>query len=276
MAVAQIQFTQGANVGGDGQSVIGFSIGLAVNMTDKGGASATSYLWEIVNWPAPLSAPPAVTSSTTQIATTYPLHDGVYIVRLTREDIVDGVTVDTKFFGVNDTEGHIIPSAGMSGRITNVGTNAGLAQTAGWMGRADASTNVFMDAILRWLKEAAKNAQVFPIVSGAQSHTTEVGKRIGTLRIDPTTYPSYSTAKFQVILEATTGKTAEALLYNVTDGGVVSGSTLTSTSTTPEVKEATVTLPSAQKDYEVQLRMTVANAGSDLVTCTCARLLLAW
>ncbi len=276
MAVATIQFTQGANVGGDGQSVINFVTAATVTMTDKGGAGATSYLWEVYNWPAPLASAPVITNPTSQIATVTPAQDGMYVIRLTRVDGVDGTTVDTRFFGVNDVDGHIIPSAGQSARITNVGATPALAQAAGWMGREDAGTNIFMDAILRWLKQSAKNAQVFPIVSGSQSHTNEVHKRIGTLRLDPTAYPSYSTAKFQVVLEATTGKTAEARLYNVTDGGVVSGSTLTSTSLTPEVVEATVTLPSAQKVYEVQLRMTVANAGSDLVTCTCARLLLAW
>lgn len=276
MAIATCQFTQGANVGGDGQSVIAFVTGVQVTMTDKGGAGATSYLWEIVNWPGLLAAPPSITSSTSQVAYVTPVQDGMYIVRLTRVDPTNGTTVDVKFFGVNDAEGHIIPAAGQSGRITNIGGSPALAQVAGWMGRADAGTNVFMDAILRWLKQSAKNAQVFPIVSGTQSHDNTVGKRIGTLRIDPTRYPSYSTAKFQVILEVTTGKTAEALLYNVTDGGPVAGSTLTSTSTTPEVQEATVTLPSAEKDYEVQLRMTAANAGSDLVTCTCARIFLSW
>ena len=274
--VATIHFTQGATDAGSGKSALGFSSGAVVTMTDDGGAGATSYLWEITNWPAPLAAPPTITSSTAQIATVTPALDGAYLVKLTRTDGAV-ITTDTRFFGIKDAEGHTLPVAGMTGTNSNVGATPLLAQAAGWMGRQDASTNVLLDAYLRWLKAAAKNAQAFTIVGGSQPNNLNTPKRVGTLSIDPTKYPSYATAKFQAIIEATGTKTAEVSLYNVTDGGVVASSTLTATSTNPTLVEATVTLPSAAKLYEVRVRLTTVSVpNTDIATCTCARILLAW
>ena len=273
---AIIHFTQGAKDGGSGQSVLGLSASSVVTMTDDGGAGATSYNWEFLNWPAPLSSPPSITNSTSQVATVTPVQDGAYIVKLTR---VDGgtTTTDVRFFGVADVDGLHLPVAGMNGNMTNVGASPLLAKAAGWMGRADASTNSLMDAYLRWVKAATKNAQAFPLVQGSQTHNLTTFKRIGTLRLDPSKYPGYTTAKFQAIIEATSTKTVEVQLYNTTDGDVVSGSTLSATATVPTVVEAMVTLPSSQKAYEVQLRMTTVDlVNLDLVTCTSARILLAW
>lgn len=275
MAVAQCQFTQGGTVGGDGQSVLGFSSGSQITMTDKGGAGATSYLWEIINWPAPLSSAPTITNSTSQVATVTPTQDGVYIVRLTRTDVGNGTTVDIQFFGIEDSEGHHLPVAGMSGNITNVGGSPTLAQAAGWMGREDASTNVLLDAYLRWCKAAAKNVQNFPIVAGKQVADSDSWLAVGSLQIDPSQYPSYATADFEVALSVTSGQTTEVRLYNITDAGVVASSTQTSTSTSTEIKSATVTLPSASKLYEVQLRLASPNGGSDEAVCSGARLILA-
>jgi PKD repeat protein len=275
MANAQCQFTQGATVGGDGQSVLGFVSSTLITMTDEGGAGATSYAWEILNWPAPLSSAPVITNSTSQVATVTPTTAGVYIVKLTRTDVNSGTTTDTQFIGVADDEGHHLPVAGMSGNMTNVGASPTLAQAAGWMGREDASTNVLLDAYLRWLKTAAKNVQSFPLVSGKQVALSDSWRVVGSLQLDPSGYPSYATAAFQVALSVTSGQTAEVRLYNVTDGGVVSSSTQTSTSTTTEVKSATVTLPSAEKLYEVHLRLANPNGGSDEAVCSEARLILA-
>jgi PKD repeat protein len=216
-----------------------------------------------------------ITNSTSQVATVTPTQDGIYIVKLTRTDAGDGTTVDTQFFGIEDSEGHHLPVAGMSGNMTNVGGSPTLAQAAGWMGRADASTNVLLDAYLRWCKAAARNVQSFPLVAGKQVATSNSWLVVGSLQFDPSQYPSYATAAFQVALSVTSGQTAEVRLYNVTDGGVTASSTQTSTSQTTEVKSATVTLPSAEKLYEVQLRLASPNGGSDEAVCSEARLILA-
>jgi hypothetical protein len=273
VAVAQIKFTQGANVGGDGQSVIGFVANTLVSMTDVNGG-ASSWAWEIVNWPGPLSSPPALTGAATQTATCTPTLDGVYVVKLTRTDGVDGTTVDVQFFGVVDDEGHILPSAGMSGRMTNVGATPLLAQAAGWMGRADASTNVFLDAYLRFMKTALRTLLFYPMVAGTQSNGTNVWRRIGSFPLDASKFPSGMDIKFRAVLEVATGKTAEVRLYNTTDGGAVAGSTLSSTSLEPDVQEATITLPSASKLYEVQLRMTTMGSTGEFAVCTSANVYL--
>lgn len=274
MAIAQIKFTQGANIGGDGQSVIGFVADTLVSMTDVNGG-ATSWAWEIINWPGPLSAPPALTGAAAQTATCTPTLDGVYVIKLTRVDGVDGTTVDVKFFGVVDAEGHILPSAGMSGRMANVGATPALAQAAGWMGRSDAATNVFLDAYLRFMKTALRTLLFYPLVAGTQSNGTNVWKRIGSFPLDASKFPSGMDVKFRVVLEVTSGRTAECGLYNATDGAFVAGSTFSSTSVESELLEATVTLPAASKLYEVQLRMTTMGTNGEMATCTSASVYLA-
>ena len=273
---ATIHFVQGIRDGGSGQSAIGFVPSVPVMMTDDGGPGATSYYWEILNWPATLATAPVISLSTAQVAYVTPVPDGAYLIKLTRRD--GGIlTTDTRFFAVADSEGLSLPTAGITGNMSNIGASPLLAQAAGWMGRADAGTNVMLDAYLRFLKAAAKNAQAFTVVGGIQTHNLDTFKRIGTISLDPTKYPGYTTAKFQAIIEATTTKTAEIRLYNLTDGGAVAGSTLTATSNDPTLVEATVTLPSALKTYEVQLRMTVVDlVNTDSVTCSSARILLAW
>lgn len=152
MAVAQIQITQGAVVGSAGQSVIGLDPTTAITLTDDGGSGADSYLWEVVSFPGPDASAPAISNSTTQVASINPpgggLTDGVYILRLTRTDEDDGVTSQVRFFAVGDEDGIALPSAGMNRSISNVGGSA-LAQVAGWFGSVAGGSNVFLDAYLR-------------------------------------------------------------------------------------------------------------------------------
>lgn len=151
MAFATIQITQGGNVGGSGESVIGFDTTTAITLTDDGGPGATSYLWEIISFPAPDAAPPTIANDTTQVGTITPapsLTDGIYIVRLTRDDPVDGVSTDVRFFAVQDEDLISLPSAGMNRNMSNVGGSLD-AEAAGWFGSTIGGTNVFLDAFLR-------------------------------------------------------------------------------------------------------------------------------
>lgn len=162
MANATCQFTQGVIVGGSGQSVIGFSANTLVTMTDAGGNTpSTTWQWAIISWPGPLSAPPSITNATQQVATVTPTLDGVYIVQLTRVQS-SVTTIDVKFFGVLDADGLILPSAGQTGAMTNVSSPQTLAQNAGWMGRVNAGTNIFLDAYLRWLKSHIRGGTAPP------------------------------------------------------------------------------------------------------------------
>ena len=151
MSNASIQITQGATVIPAGRSALGFDKTTTVTLTDAAGAGAVSYAWSVVSFPGPLGSAPSVTNSTQQVASiSGPFTDGVYIVKLIRTDI-SGTTVDIRYFGVADDDGLHLPSPGMTGTMSNIGGSSA-AQAAGWGGRADASTNVLLDAYLRWLK----------------------------------------------------------------------------------------------------------------------------
>lgn len=386
MGVATCQFTQGAVVGGSGQSVFGFATNAVATMTDNGGAGASSYLWEIISWPSPLASAPAITNSTSQVATVTPTLDGVYIVKLTRVEAAV-TTTDIKFFGVSDEDALTLPSVGQTGNMTNQSVNA---QKAGWAGRQNATTNFQLDAYLRFLKarvgrytghtivvnhssgapvvlaivegvskplrlvtmtgagtyteeltasandgmriryrvvmtagagnfilkngvagstiltltapptatftyeveavtdgtnwsitrtgtvdpKAVTKAYIAELVSGTRSTDQVTFTRIGAVTIDPSKFPT-SEIRFQAEVEATTGKTVSVQLYNTTDGSFV-GSPLTSTSLTPAVVEAVITLPASLKTYEALIRMTTPGDASDRVTCTNARIVLTW
>lgn len=96
-------------------------------------------------------------------------------------------------------------------------------------------------------------------------------------RIDSADLPGITpTIKFTALLSATAGKTAECQLYNLTDGSIVAGSVLTSSSLTPDYQEASVSLASGIKDYAAQLRMTTASGGTDQVTASSIILYVTW
>lgn len=77
---------------------------------------------------------------------------------------------------------------------------------------------------------------------------------------------------FECVLEATPGETAEVRLYNLTDGGVVSGSLLSTSANTPTYQSASITI-SGDKLYEVQIRITSGSPGSDDgASCTNAKI----
>lgn len=97
--------------------------------------------------------------------------------------------------------------------------------------------------------------------------------RIGSVRIDSTVYGASPIVIFEGIFEATSGQTAELRLYNVTDGSPVSGSTLTTSSTSSDYQFAGITLASGAKIYEAQIRITNGSPGSgDGVICSNAKI----
>lgn len=152
MPSAQIQFSQGMTTTPAGESALGYSTGTQVNFTDAAGGGALSWAWTLVGFPGSLGVAPTVNNAATQTANLTPTVDGVYILQVVRTDPGPVVTTDTRFFAIGDSDyGYVMPSAGMTGLMTNVGGSAA-AQAAGWQGRADASTNVFLDGLLRFLR----------------------------------------------------------------------------------------------------------------------------
>src|SRR5574338_154701 len=122
MPAASIQFSQGMTTTPAGQSALGYVTGTQVNFTDAAGGGATSWQWTIVGFPAPLSSPPTINNATTQTANiNAPTLDGVYIIKLVRTDPGPVVTTDVRFFAIGDADyGLVLPSAGMTGNMTNI------------------------------------------------------------------------------------------------------------------------------------------------------------
>lgn len=277
MAFATIQITQGAIVGGSGESVLGLDTTTTVTLTDDGGAGATSYLWEVLSFPAPDASAPPITNGTSQVATIPApggtFTDGSYLIRLTRDDPVDGISVDVRWFAVANDDGLSLPSPGMNRTNSNVGGSTD-AQEAGWFGSTLGSTNVLLDAYLRRLKTLAAR-QVVQAVAGVQSHDATTFQRVGSLVLDGSIHPAGVTYTFRALVE-TTANDVEVQLYNLTDGGVVAGSALSTSNTAPTLLTATVTLPSSEKVYEVQTRINPAGGPSDQVTCSYADIVAVW
>ena len=121
----------------------------------------------------------------------------------------------------------------------------------------------------------AQSANI-PGVGGMLTTSSVTFLRIGTLRVDPTQYPANAQVTFWGFLEATAGKVAELQLFNLSDSSIVAGSLLTGNQPVATYYEAVVTLPSASKDYEVQLRMTTTGGLTDQVACTNAGVRLEW
>lgn len=119
-------------------------------------------------------------------------------------------------------------------------------------------------------------SQDFLIVSGVQDTSEDTFTRAGTLRLNPALYPSSAVATFEAHFDTTdAGNDAEVRLFNTTDVVVVASSTFSTSLTTTDVQSATVTLPGSQKDYEVQVRLTVADP-AERATVTHARITLTW
>jgi len=237
MAVATCQFTQGSTVGGSGKSVFGFSPGIEVTCTDDGGPGATSYLWELLSWPASLATPPVIVNETSQVATITPPLDGVYIFKLTRTEVTV-VTSDYKFFGVADEDDLTLPSAGQSGYMTNQSPDA---QRGGWAGRANASTNFQLDAYLRFLKSRVGRyvghiqvvnhtgaQETFQVQDGASKpfRVVSVGSGSG-LYTEQLVVPASEGKRFRYLVSLTSGAAGVQVLNGV------GGSTLLDLSAPP-------------------------------------------
>lgn len=223
MAFATIQITQGGNVGGAGRSIIGCDRTTAITLTDAGGAGATNWLWEVVSFPATDASPPTIVNSTTQVGTITPapsITDGIYVIRLTRTDPIDGVSTDVRFFAVQDDDLLSLPSAGMNRTMSNVGGSVN-AQQAGWFGSTLGGTNVFMDAFLRLRKRRegrfyGKNTPITHSSSSPSGHTflftdttkqtiTMTGSGVYTADLDPTSFEAGNVFRFRVIYNSGAG-----------------------------------------------------------------------
>ena len=123
--------------------------------------------------------------------------------------------------------------------------------------------------------KAQRTSAEVNLVVGSQSTQEAIPTRIGAARFDPTKYPTGSEIRFSALIETTPGKTCEIRLYNTTDGGFVT-TPLQTTLDIPTLVEQVVSLPNAEKTYEVTLMMTTTGIAIDRVSCTNAKLIVRW
>jgi hypothetical protein len=125
----------------------------------------------------------------------------------------------------------------------------------------------------------------YTLLTGVQTADSSVFAGLGAREIDPSAIFSGNskinlTVEFRALVEATTGVTAEIRLYNLDTGSAVSGSTLTTSSNSPDLLTAVLTVGSApdlvngSQNYELQLRISAPGSpgASDRAICKMAEI----
>lgn len=141
------------------------------------------------------------------------------------------------------------------------------------------------------LSDGAGNVPFLPmsvpytLLTGVQTADSSVFAGLGARELDPSAIFSGNSkitlsVEFRALVEATTGVTAEIRLYNLDTGTAVSGSTLTTSSNSPDLLTAVLTVGSAPdlvngpQNYELQLRMSAPGSPgpSDRAICKMAEI----
>ncbi len=100
-----------------------------------------------------------------------------------------------------------------------------------------------------------------PVISPAISSVTPYGEI--TWAIDPDDYPSGAAFYFRACLKVTSGSSATARLYNITDGAVVANSEVsTGNASLVELISGAITLPSGSKVYRAEQGRPAGSTGN--------------
>lgn len=126
----------------------------------------------------------------------------------------------------------------------------------------------------------------YTLLTGVQTADSSVFAGLGARELDPSAIFSGNSAitlsvEFRALVEATTGVTAEIRLYNLDTGTAVSGSTLTTSSNSPDLLTAVLTVGSAPdlvsgpQNYELQLRISAPGSpgATDRAICKMAEII---
>lgn len=115
------------------------------------------------------------------------------------------------------------------------------------------------------------------IVATVEDTNQQLGyTTIGSTVINSNDYPNTLSVQWQAIIETTdAGDAAQIQLYNVTTSTLVTGSQLSTTSLTPTLVTATITLAAGQNIYEAQLRL-VTTGDPHRATCKQAQVVVNW
>ena len=238
----------------------------------------SSILWSLLDRPAGSAA--TIGSPTATTATLTPDVLGTYRVQLVTNGGGPGnisikvLRVRKNNAGVLQNRGWCLPALGESGGESNFVGNL-----REW---SESLEFIFADLL------TISNQGIFPerrIVPGftgiASSQTTGAdGDGIGWIVFDPSAYGSGGSGVtrnivFSTVLQVAGAMTAEVRLYNLDTSAYVTGTTLTSTSTTPaRVRSAALTVgsspnvPNSIQTYEVRLRISAGSPGvTDFAFC---------
>jgi len=113
------------------------------------------------------------------------------------------------------------------------------------------------------------------LLSGSESTSNVAWTTVGARSVDTTSLP---TAVFRALIEATTGRTCNVRLYNLEDAVEVDGTSLNSSSVTPELVSASLVAgtttgfpANVRRTYLLQIMMD-SGAYPDVVGCKSATL----
>lgn len=134
---------------------------------------------------------------------------------------------------------------------------------------------VFQGGMLWAWFGAIYQAEPVSIAQGVEDTDLTGFSAVGATVVDPADFPnSGGTATWQAIIETTDmADAAEIQLFNLTTASIVAGSVLSTTSLTPVLVTAAVTLAAGANLYEAQLRLVTTGA-PNRATCKQAQLLI--
>ncbi len=114
------------------------------------------------------------------------------------------------------------------------------------------------------------------LVGGVEDTDSTGFQTIGSTAIDTGSYPNTLSVSWQALIETTSALDAvEIRLYNVTTAAVIAGSVLSSTSLTPVLVSASISLTSGLNIYEAQLRLQ-STGTPNRATCKQAQVVISW
>lgn len=142
------------------------------------------------------------------------------------------------------------------------------------------------------LSDGAGNVPLLPMtlsytmLTGVQTADSSIFSGLGAREIDPSAIFNGNskislTVEFRALVEATPGVTAEVRLYNLDTGSAVTGSTLSTSSNSPDLLTAILTvgvapnLVNGSQNYELQLRMSAPGSPgvTDRAICKMAEII---
>lgn len=255
----------------------------------KLGTGLTNSDWSLLQLPIP-NLPNATTTSKGIVQLTGDLSGTATAPTVVNLHIASQILGDTLYFtgtnwvrlGIGSSNQVLTVNSGIpSWQVASGGTSA---YSDGYVNPALGATTVqgAVDAIKQHLAPdgytpiSGSKVQTIWSIGGLQSTGSIVSTAIGNFRFNPTDYSPLITSlsrkiNLKVFLQSTNTLVAEVRLYNVTDSGYVTGTTMTTTSGSPALLDTgniAANFSLSSKTYEIQIRLQSTLGSGDRATCT--------